>query len=35
MIGSLQAGARAVEVMQRSREQAQHSVSHADRPSIR
>jgi len=31
MIGSLQAGARqAVEVMQRSREQAQHSVSHAD-----
>ena len=32
MIGSLQAGARqAVEVMQRSREQAQHSVSHADR----
>ncbi len=31
LIGSLQAGARqAVEVMQRSREQAQHSVSHAD-----
>ena len=31
MIGSLQAGARqAVDVMQRSREQAQHSVSHAD-----
>jgi len=31
MIGSLQAGARqAVEVMQRSREQAQHSVSHGD-----